>query len=124
MSPSTYTLLATLTASLLLAPSGALLADTPSKPTIDRSVVVYFGDLDLARPRDVARLYRRLETAADQTCGEKEISGTHGALPQYRKCYANAVSKAVADLDRPAVTAYHQRHRIFERDSVTTLAQR
>lgn len=74
-----------------------------------QSIKVSFRDLDLQRPGDVARLYRRLNAAADQLCGSRAYNIFYYTLPQYQACVDDAVQKAVAHIKQPALTAYYQR---------------
>jgi UrcA family protein len=74
------------------------------------SSIVRTGDLDLNRPKDVARLYNRIASAADQLCGPRAVGGVNHTSADYASCYADAVSRAVTHIDRPSVTAYFQQH--------------
>jgi len=69
--------------------------------------LVHFSDLNLDRPRDVARLYHRIAVAADKVCGPRFLGG----LPQssvYTSCYHDAVAQAVAHVNQPRLTAYYE----------------
>jgi UrcA family protein len=70
------------------------------------SAKVSFQDLDLQRTRDVARLYERLSAAADSVCGPRAFDIFYQTLPQYQACVDDAVQKAIAHINRPALTAY------------------
>ena len=72
------------------------------------SITVKFADLDLNRAGDVKVLYRRIHLAAEDACGEKELTGSHVILVSWRRCVELAVNQAVVQLDRPALSAYHQ----------------
>jgi UrcA family protein len=72
------------------------------------SITVKFADLDLNRAADVKVLYRRINLAAEDACGEKELTGSHVVLPSWRRCVELAIDQAVVQLDRPALNAYHQ----------------
>lgn len=61
---------------------------------------VRFADLNLASPRDVEELYRRIEYAARKVCVD-HVRGWHD-------CYKQAVTNAVARIDRAPLTALHR----------------
>lgn len=72
------------------------------------SIKVSFRDLDLHRPGDVARLYRRLNAAADQLCGSRAFNIFYYTLPQYQACVDDSVQKAIAHIKQPGLTAYYR----------------
>jgi UrcA family protein len=71
------------------------------------SRVVKFADLDLTHSKGAAALYTRIRSAAREVC-----------LPQYNwvmemrvisdQCRDEAIARAVADVNAPALTAYYQ----------------
>jgi UrcA family protein len=85
-----------------LAPAGTALAD-PGEPLTRK---VEFGDLNLERPDGIARLYARLEGAAEAVCHPLNGSSLRERM-LWRDCVSDAVGNAVAELDRPALTARH-----------------
>jgi UrcA family protein len=68
--------------------------------------IVAFKDLNLDQPRDVARLFNRIQTAADRVCGPRSFGGLPYKTADYQSCFNDAVARAVAHIDRPLVTAY------------------
>jgi len=80
--------------------------NVPTVAVSSPSTTVSFRDLDLQRPGDVARLYRRLNAAADLVCGPRAFDVFYYTLPKYRACVADAVQKAVAHINQPALSAY------------------
>lgn len=74
------------------------------------SVGVRFADLDLSQPAGAAIMLDRLDQAAMQACGAFPYS----SLREYRvairgsRCYVRSLSRAVADLDAPQVTAMYE----------------
>jgi len=80
-------------------------APTAQRPSAS-SIAVSLRGLDLQRPGDVARLYRRLNAAADQVCGSRAFNVFYYTLPKYQACVDEAVQKAVAHLNEPALSAY------------------
>ncbi len=69
---------------------------------------VHFGDLNLDQPSDVATLYRRIRLAAESVCGERLLPGHFIISPHWRGCVAQAVQRAIASVNRPALTAYYR----------------
>jgi len=85
------------------------------------SLVVHYADLDLSRNEGAAVLYQRLRVAAETVC----LPLDDLALPRhamFRACVANAISAAVAKVDRPSLTTYY-RARQGERNAVATIAK-
>jgi UrcA family protein len=90
---------------------GVAYADSPQPVGFaQHSSIVRTADLDLNRPKDIAKLYNRIAWAADQLCGPRAVGGMNYTSADYASCYADAVSRAVAHIDRPSVTAYFQQH--------------
>jgi UrcA family protein len=80
----------------------------PVSASQTQSVRVQFADLDLDRPADIANLYHRITTAAQRSCGERELPGSHFASPSWEACVRIAVADAVRKVDRPSLSAYHR----------------
>jgi UrcA family protein len=72
-----------------------------------RHVEVHFSDLNLSSTDGVSILYHRLQTAAESVCTE---GGTRdlGSVFRVKTCVSAAISAAVADIDRPSLTAYYR----------------
>ena len=71
-------------------------------------VAVSYADLDLSKPTDAEVLYRRIQTAGRVVCqplASRELM--RRAL--WQTCYESAVENAVAQVNRPLVSAAHQR---------------
>ena len=74
------------------------------------TVGVRFGDLNLNQPADAAIMLDRLDQAAMEACGASPVS----SLREYRlairgsRCYARSLSRAVADVNAPEVTAMYE----------------
>lgn len=79
-------------------------------PLVAESTAIRYGDLDLDKTAGVARLYARMQAAAERVCGARYRPGTLLVEPAWRECVAAAVNAAVTKLDRPAVTEYHAAH--------------
>lgn len=68
---------------------------------------VSFAGLNLTKPGDVEVLYRRIAAAASQVCDT-----VAGPLPletkfRVKRCMAETIARAVADVDAPALTQYY-----------------
>src|SRR5216684_8848694 len=81
----------------------AALAAAPAAPTARdvEQITVHFGDLNIDQTAGAAVLYRRIQLAAEQVCGEPQLTGSHMVSPVWRRCVAQAVDGAVVALDRP-----------------------
>jgi UrcA family protein len=102
-------LISALFAGLVCAGEAALFAADTSAAELPQSVTVRFADLNLDRPADVAKLYHRIKVAAESTCGARDLELTPWVDPDWTRCVDVAVAQAVARVDRPALSAYHQR---------------
>jgi UrcA family protein len=102
-------LISALIAGLVCAGEAALFAAATSAAELTESVTVRFTDLNLDRPHDVARLYYRIRGAAQSICGEPDPVFADWANPVRQHCVSDAIARAVAQVDRPALSAYHQR---------------
>jgi UrcA family protein len=103
-------------ASAVVRADNAPLLERPSPST-----TVSFRDLDLQRSDDVARLYRRLEAAADQLCGPRAFNVFYRTVPAYRACVADAVQKAVARINQPMLSGY-SRQRLTQARTILPVA--
>jgi UrcA family protein len=102
----------------------AAYADSPAAVGFQNSSVVRFGDLNLNRPRDVARLYNRIALVADKVCGPRSLSGSYSKSADYASCYADTLAQAVAHVDQPALTAYFRQRWNEPASRGATIAQR
>ena len=67
--------------------------------------MVRYQDLDLAKSADTAQLYQRLRRAATRVCQMDQVDALD------RECYRSALADAVAQVNRPQLTAYfRQQH--------------
>jgi len=82
-------------------------ADAGSEP---RSVTVRFADLDTTNTQGAAALYRRLKSAAASVCQDLEPGKELARVAKYHDCMHTALSNAIVNVDRPAVTAYAAAH--------------
>jgi UrcA family protein len=70
--------------------------------------VVRYADLDLNRSADVARLYRRIQAAAESACGAQPVTGSYLLNSGQRSCVEKTVGTAVARVHNEQLSAYHQ----------------
>jgi UrcA family protein len=90
-----------LMALLVLATGMATAAPNPHEPP---SVTVNYADLDLTKPAGAKTLYDRLKRAARNVCHPYD---SNQMRKRWRECYDQAIANAVADVDRPMLTALH-----------------
>lgn len=81
-------------------------AGAPATPALQ----VKIGDLDLEKPAGVEVLYQRLQYAAQKVCGPSSITGTRISLREQKACATSAIDNAVRQINRAALTAYHESH--------------
>ncbi len=90
---------------LSLIAAGAAHADDFVVPTS----IVKYGDLDLSHKAGEAALYHRINQAARKVCASLDFSQSVAPISlgeAYKTCLREAVSGAVAKIDRPEFTAY------------------
>jgi UrcA family protein len=71
--------------------------------------VVRFPDLDLSTSAGAASLYSRLRRAAGVVCAPLESANLRIAA-KHRSCMDTAIADAVAKVNRPLLTQYHESH--------------
>ena len=68
---------------------------------------VSLAGLDLTQPQGTLQAYRRIRSAAEWVC--RDLSHEGGVRrPLMTQCVEQAVERAVADVNAPALTAYHE----------------
>lgn len=77
-------------------------AATPSGETLQ--TVVSYVDLNLERPEGISKLYQRVSDAAERVCAPLK-SRELDLDSAWRKCVDGAVSRALVDINAPALTA-------------------
>jgi UrcA family protein len=115
-------LLATM-ALALLALGGAARAQSSDDALSDRTAIVHYGDLDLARPQSAARLYARLSAAAERVCSPLDTPDLNLGQ-RHRHCVEDALDAAIAQVADPRLTAYHLARLHGHVRSTPSLAQR
>ena len=71
------------------------------------SVVVKYGDLNLATQSGVKSLHSRIRNAAEQVCSPLN-SRVLGLREQYERCVSDAVSQSVADVGNTNLSQFHR----------------
>jgi UrcA family protein len=95
--------LITFTAIALFAAGSAVQAqDIETPPT----KTVHFADINLSSAQGAAKLYRRLELAAGMVCVQYPDSPDPSIRRAHDKCTHEAIERAVAKVDRPALNDY------------------
>ena len=77
--------------------------DAPAPPRM----LVHYSDLDLTRPSGAVSLYHRLQTAAETVCTPLNGEDVNHKL-MFRRCVADALSRAVTEVDQPTLGAYYR----------------
>jgi UrcA family protein len=101
------------------ASAGTLSNDTSVTGAV-RKEVVRFPDLDLSRIEGVAKLYGRIAHAARDVCDPFE---TQWHPTEYRICVDKAIADAVAIVNRPLLSEYHQLRTKGDRAGLVQLAK-
>jgi UrcA family protein len=115
----TICIAATLGFSAADASAGTLSNDT-SVTDAARKEVVRFPDLDLSRIEGVAKLYGRVAHAARDVCDPLQ---TQWHPAEYRTCVDKAIADAVATVNRPLLTQFHQWRTKGDKAALVQLAQ-
>ena len=68
---------------------------------------VHFADLDLTRSDGAAVLYHRFQAAAKTVCASLDARDLASQM-RFKGCVETAIGSAVAQVDRPALTAYYK----------------
>jgi len=71
------------------------------------STVVRYGDLDLSRSTDVARLYRRLKFASERVCYLTDDYHNMRLKQVQADCMQGALNRAVERVNAPKLTQLH-----------------
>jgi UrcA family protein len=70
------------------------------------SLKVFYGDLDINNVHGAAALYRRISFAAQSVCRDLGGSRQLAMMSRYSSCVHGAITNAVRQVNRPAVTEY------------------
>jgi UrcA family protein len=91
----------------MLAAGATVLPAAADGRLVEESFEVRYADLDLDKAAGVANLYARLRSAAEQVCSTGSGPQALFLSSSERACVTAALEQAVANVDRPALTAYH-----------------
>src|SRR5262245_21233187 len=86
----------------------SLVAYSASAAPKEKAQTVSYADLDLSKPAGAQTLYKRIKAAARQVCGPSDQYTFVTPARAFRECYAKAIADAVAQVDRPSLTALHR----------------
>jgi UrcA family protein len=70
-------------------------------------LLIRFADLDMSRPEGASVLLRRIQNAAKIVCSPLE-SKDPARFAMFQHCVADAMERAVTQIDRPALDAYYR----------------
>jgi UrcA family protein len=94
-----------LAAAVFAAPAFAVAGDAGRSA---EPITVHYGELDLSKESDAAKLYSQLNVAARQIC--ERLDGRELARKAaYKACFNETLANAVLQVNRDAVTAVHQK---------------
>lgn len=113
---------AVMTLGFAAAASAADFSSAPSAGNDVNTYVVRYADLDLAKVNGTTVLYSRISQAARIVCRPLESREINIAA-KYRACLQQAVSKAVADVNSPVLSQYHELHTKGDKTGQVRLAK-
>jgi UrcA family protein len=91
-------------AAVFFASTAVHAGDGPSGSEPTKKTVTY-GDLNLANPHGIERLYQRIASAAHDVCNAKDDS-LKGKI-EFSTCSRESIARAVRAVNDPALTALH-----------------
>ena len=91
-----------------LAVCTSLVAYSASAEPKAKQQTVSFADLDLSKPAGAQTLYKCIKAAARRVCGPVDRYTFVTPAQTSRQCYEQAIADAVAQVDRPSLTALHR----------------
>jgi UrcA family protein len=91
---------------LIFASGSVALAQNPQAMQDIPQQRVNFADVNLDSPAGVAKLYRRIESAAEQVCVDPAVRDVR-RIAQGKLCLQQAIARAIRQIDLPALTALH-----------------
>lgn len=117
----TLAALATVGLGLAFSPARAANPDLAYMPVSQR---VQYGDLNLNSHDGISQLYQRLQAAAAQVCGTDSGTRSLADWSQARTCAKASASRAVAQINNAALTAFYTRKTGLLIDRRALLAKR
>ena len=79
-------------------------ANAPASQSLRLTV----NDLDLSKQADVATLYARIKSAANQACGADVVTGSRLPSKDMKQCLSQAIDGAMVQINNPTLTALHK----------------
>jgi len=100
-------LLTTIAFAVLVVPTMASAGDRNELKGV--SMKVSYADLNVNNEKDAKALYRRLKQASKFVCDYRRlnIAGSVGRMADLERCYTEALSAAVDQIDNELVTKIH-----------------
>jgi len=93
----------------ILSASGPALADSANKErSLEPSVTVRYGDLNLSSKDGARTLYNRIRTAAQTVCGPSFSVWDSSRWQAWKVCYNETIDVMVKRVNRPMLTAVHE----------------
>lgn len=86
----------------------SLVAYSASAEPKVKTLAVSYADLDLSKPAGAQTLYKRIKAAARNVCGPADRYTYATPSQGFRQCFDKAIADAVAQVDRPSLTALHR----------------
>jgi|ERR1022692_2000503 UrcA family protein len=86
------------------------------------SYMVRFSDLDVSKFEGAKKLYARLRHAATVVCKPLETASLW-ASDQYETCMNKAIADAVASVNRPLLSQYHQARTKSDKRRIVEIAK-
>jgi UrcA family protein len=95
-----------LAGSLILTLGAFSVLQASSAHDAPRTALVHYGDVNLAKPDDVTRLYQRIHSAAENVCAPAQGADLNSKAI-FAQCVDQAVARAVNDVNQPQLNALH-----------------
>jgi UrcA family protein len=84
-------------------------ADAAAGPSLVPAVTVHFADLNPATADGIRALYDRIADAAQTVCGSSFSLWDTDAHRNWKACYRATIDHTVRKINRPELTALHQK---------------
>jgi UrcA family protein len=101
--------------------SAAHATDVSKDQSARHEYAVRFNDVDLSGIAGAITVYSRIRQAADTVCESLDGRGL-GFVEKHRACVNQAIADAVASVNRPLLSQYHQMRTKGDKGAVVQLA--
>jgi UrcA family protein len=88
-----------------------------------KAKIVQYGDLNLASPQGIERLYRRIVDAAKEVCDTREDRSLEN-IARFQMCISESIRRAVVGAGVPQLSALYASKTGQQKKGSTALAQR